>query len=144
VIGADPIKLGIVKSLNKPEANITGISLLSNGLLAKQAAILHETIAKNAPIGFLVRPSNPNASGDTRDLAAAAESLGHKLVVAEVNAEAELAPAVGDLSRRPLYKQPEAIGGCDDRPPATGDLQFSGVCHGRRTTLLRSQSKRSL
>jgi ABC-type uncharacterized transport system substrate-binding protein len=100
VIGADPIKLGIVKSLNKPEANITGISLLSNGLLEKQAAILHETIAKGAPIGFLVRPSNPNASGDTRDLVAATEALGHKLIIAEVNAEAELAPAVGDLVQK--------------------------------------------
>jgi putative ABC transport system substrate-binding protein len=100
VIGADPIKLGIVKSLNKPEANITGISLLSNGLLAKQAAILHETIAKDAPIGFLVRPSNPNASGDTRDLMAAAEALGHKLIVAEVNVEAEFTSAVGDLVQK--------------------------------------------
>jgi putative ABC transport system substrate-binding protein len=100
VIGADPIKLGIVKSLNKPEANITGISLLSNGLLAKQAAILHEAIANGAPIGFLVRPSNPNAHGDTRELVAATETLGHKLIVAEVNAVAELTPAVGDLVQK--------------------------------------------
>jgi putative ABC transport system substrate-binding protein len=100
VIGADPIKLGIVKSLNKPDANITGISLLSNGLLAKQAAILHEAIAKVAPIGFLVRPSNPNARDDTRDLVAATEALGHKLIVAEVNAAAELTSAVGDLAQK--------------------------------------------
>lgn len=100
VIGADPIKLGIVKSLNKPEANITGISLLSNGLLAKQAAILHEAIAKDAPIGFLVRPSNPNARDDTRDLVAASEALGHKLIVAEVSAAAELTPAVGNLAQK--------------------------------------------
>jgi putative ABC transport system substrate-binding protein len=100
VIGADPIKLGIVKSLNKPEANITGISLMSNDLLAKQAAILHETIAKDAPVGFLVRPSNPNAIADTRDLVAATGALGHKLLVAEVNSGAELAPAVADLAQK--------------------------------------------
>ena len=100
VIGGDPIKLGLVKSLNNPGANITGVSLMSNRLLAKQAGILHETIAKDAPIGFLVRPSNPNAGEDTRDLVAAAEALGHKLIVAEVNAEAELVPAVGDLAQK--------------------------------------------
>ena len=100
VIGADPIKLGIVKSLNKPEANITGISLMSNDLLAKQAAILHETIAKDAPVGFLLRPSNPNAIADTRDLVAATGALGHKLLVAEVNSGAELAPAVADLAQK--------------------------------------------
>ena len=100
VIGADPIKLGLVRSLNKPEANITGISLLSNGLLAKQAAILHETIAHGAPVGFLVRPTNPNASGDTRDLTAALEALGHKIVVAEANTDAAIAPAVMDLVQK--------------------------------------------
>jgi putative tryptophan/tyrosine transport system substrate-binding protein len=100
VIGADPIKLGIVKSLNKPEANVTGISLLSNGLLGKQAAILHETIARDAPIGFLVRPSNPNSSGDTRDLADAAKALGHELIVAKVDTSADLAPAVADLAHK--------------------------------------------
>jgi putative tryptophan/tyrosine transport system substrate-binding protein len=100
VMGADPIKLGIVNSLNKPGANITGISLLSNGLLAKQAAILHETIAKDAPIGFLVRPANPNASGDTRELAGALEGLGHKLIVAEANTRAEIAPAVMNLVQK--------------------------------------------
>jgi len=100
VIGADPIKLGIVKSLNKTGANITGVSLLSNGLLAKQAAILHETIANGAPVGFLVRPANPNAKGDTHDIAAALETLGHKLIVAEANTQAEIAPAVMDLVQK--------------------------------------------
>ena len=100
VMGADPIKLGIVTSLNKPGANITGVSLLSNGLLGKQAAILHETIARGAPIGFLVRPANPNASGDTRELTAAVEPLGHKLIVAEANTQAEIAPAVKAIAER--------------------------------------------
>jgi putative ABC transport system substrate-binding protein len=100
VIGADPIKLGIVKSLNQPGANITGVSLLSNGLLAKQAAILHETIAKGEPVGFLVRPANPNASGDIRDLSAPLAKLGHKMIIAEANTQAEIAPAVGNLVQK--------------------------------------------
>jgi putative ABC transport system substrate-binding protein len=97
VMGADPIRLGLVKGLNKPETNITGVSMLSNGLLSKQVALLHETIAKGAPVGFLVRPANPNAENDIRDLTAASETLGHKLVVARANSLAEIAPAVAEL-----------------------------------------------
>jgi len=97
VMGADPVKLGLVKSLNKPGGNLTGVSLLSNGLLAKQIAILHEAIAKGATIGFLVRPTNPNADNDTRDAMTASETLGHKLLVAKADTQTEIAPAIADL-----------------------------------------------
>jgi putative ABC transport system substrate-binding protein len=97
VMGADPVKLGLVKSLNKPGGNLTGVSLLSNGLLAKQIAILHEAIAKGATIGFLVRPTNPNADNDTRDATTASETLGHKLLVAKADTQTEIAPAIADL-----------------------------------------------
>jgi len=97
VMGGDPVKLGLVKSLNNPGGNLTGVSLLSNGLLAKQIAILHEAIAQNTTIGFLVRPANPNAESDTKDVVSAAEALGHKLVVAKANTEAEIAPAIAAL-----------------------------------------------
>jgi putative ABC transport system substrate-binding protein len=100
VMGADPVKLGIVKSLNMPGGNITGVSILSNGLLEKQIAILHETIAKGATIGFLVKPTNPNAGGDTIAVMVAAEALGHKLLVAKARTQAEIAPAVADVVRR--------------------------------------------
>ncbi len=96
-MGADPVKLGLVKSLNKPGGNLTGVSLLSNGLLAKQIAILHEAIAKGATIGFLVRPTNPNADNDTRDAMTASETLGHKLLVAKADTQTEIAPAIADL-----------------------------------------------
>jgi putative ABC transport system substrate-binding protein len=69
-------------------------------LLAKQIAILHEAIAKGATIGFLVRPVNPNADNDTRDAMAASEMLGHKLLVAKADTQAEIAPAIADLVQR--------------------------------------------
>lgn len=100
VMGADPIRLGIVKGINKPGANITGISMLANGLLAKQVALLHETVAKGAPIGFLVRGANPNADNDIRSLTAASETLGHKLLVVKTNSQSEIAPAVAELAQK--------------------------------------------
>src|SRR5664279_3030045 len=61
-IGGDPTKAGLVESLNRPGGNITGVSFLSNTLVAKQFGILHEVVPKTASIGFLVNPANPNAS----------------------------------------------------------------------------------
>jgi putative ABC transport system substrate-binding protein len=100
VMGADPIRLGLVKSLNKPEANLTGVSMLSNGLLEKQVAILHETVAKGVPLGFLVRPANPNADNDTRRLIGASEELGHQLMVGKADSLDQIAPAIADLAQR--------------------------------------------
>ncbi len=67
VIGADPVKVGIVASLNRPGGNVTGVSFLANSLLPKQFEVLHETVPKTASIGFLVNPINPNAESDTRE-----------------------------------------------------------------------------
>src|SRR5574341_163296 len=51
VIGADPIKVGFVASLNRPGGNVTGVSFLANSLLPKQFQVLHETVPKAASIG---------------------------------------------------------------------------------------------
>jgi putative ABC transport system substrate-binding protein len=53
VIGADPVKVGVVASLNRPGGNVTGVSFLANSLLGKQFEVLHETVPKAASIGFL-------------------------------------------------------------------------------------------
>ena len=56
VIGADPVKVGVVASLNRPGGNVTGVSFLANSLLGKQFEVLQETISKAASMGFLVNP----------------------------------------------------------------------------------------
>jgi ABC-type uncharacterized transport system substrate-binding protein len=104
-IGADPVKLGIVKSFNKPEGNVTGVSFLSNTILSKQVAILHEAIGSNASLGFLVNPANPNAENDIKSAAATAEALGHKTIVAMASAPAEVAGAIASL----VEKRAEAL-----------------------------------
>jgi putative ABC transport system substrate-binding protein len=93
VIGADPIKVGLVASLNRPGGNVTGVSFLANSLLPKQFEVLHETVPKSASIGFLVNPINPNAESDTRDVQAAADALGRKLCVVKARTDSDFETA---------------------------------------------------
>jgi putative tryptophan/tyrosine transport system substrate-binding protein len=74
--GADPVKLGLVASLNRPGGNITGISFLTADLGAKRLGLIHE-LAPNVSVGaVLINPNNPNAQSVARDARESARSLG--------------------------------------------------------------------
>jgi putative ABC transport system substrate-binding protein len=96
-IGGDPIKLGLVASLNRPGGNITGVSFLTNTLVAKQFEVLHETVPKTALIGFLVNPTNQNAELDTKNVLAAAESVGQEMAIVQARTDSELEAALATL-----------------------------------------------
>ena len=89
-MGGDPVKLGLVASLNRPGENLTGIAFLVNGLAAKQVELLHQLVPKAAVMGFLVNPKDPNAEGDINDAQAAAASFGQKLVIGKASTEDEI------------------------------------------------------
>jgi putative tryptophan/tyrosine transport system substrate-binding protein len=59
ITGGDPVKFGLVASLNRPGGNVTGVSFLSNALAGKQLELLREVVPKAALIGVLVNPTNP-------------------------------------------------------------------------------------
>ena len=81
--GNDPVRFGLVASLSRPSGNITGISFLVNMLAAKQLELLHEMVPKAVLVGLLVNSGNPNVDVDRRELEAAANVLGQKLIVLE-------------------------------------------------------------
>jgi putative tryptophan/tyrosine transport system substrate-binding protein len=58
--GGDPVKLGLVSRLNRPEANVTGITFVVEDLGAKEVGLLHELVPGAKSVGFLVNPENPN------------------------------------------------------------------------------------
>ena len=97
LIGANPVKFGLVSSLSHPGGNATGVNLLMNELVAKQIDVLHEAVPSAAVIGFLVNPINPNTVPDTKDAQVAAEALGRKLLVVNAGTEREIDAAFGIL-----------------------------------------------
>jgi len=96
-IGGDPIKIGLVKSVARPDGNATGINFFTNALGQKRLGLLNELVAKGAVIGFLANPSNPNTTRDTEEAQAAAEQLGHKLVTVKASTVAEIDTAFATL-----------------------------------------------
>ena len=76
IIGAYPVRLGLVASLNRPGGNVTGVTALLNSLVAKRLELMRELVPAATAIGLLVNPKNPNAKSDTRDVETAARALG--------------------------------------------------------------------
>jgi len=97
VVGTDPVKLGLVSSLNRPGGNLTGVSFLNRVIIAKQLEILHEAVPKPASSGFLVNPTSPFADSDIADVQRAADKLGEKLFVAKAATENDIELAFATL-----------------------------------------------
>jgi putative tryptophan/tyrosine transport system substrate-binding protein len=99
-IGGDPVKLGLVASLNRPGGNVTGVSFLVGTLGAKRLELLHELVPTAALIAFLVDPTNPNAKSETSDVQIAADALGRKLIVVRASTEGEVDAAFTNIAQQ--------------------------------------------
>src|SRR2546423_13082 len=100
-VTADPVKSGLVTSINRPGGNLTGVNFLLNMIPAKQFEVLHETVPKANVIGFLINPSGPEARATAiNDVQAAAQTLGHELFVAKASSERDIDAAFAELAQR--------------------------------------------
>jgi putative ABC transport system substrate-binding protein len=99
-VGGDPVKLGLVASLNRPGGNVTGVSFLANTLLAKQFEVVHESVPKSGPIGFLLNGANPNAENDANNVLTAAAGVGRQLLIVKAGDEAAISVAFDDLVQK--------------------------------------------
>jgi putative ABC transport system substrate-binding protein len=87
-IGSDPIELGLVASLNRPKGNLTGLTTLNVGLVAKRVELLHEVVPGTSSIALLINPTSPILTKTSiEDGQAAARSLGLKLHVLNASTE---------------------------------------------------------
>lgn len=94
----DPIRLGLVTSLNRPGRNITGVTQLSSELVSKRLGLLHDLIPAATKVGLLVNPTDPRAGTQTKDTEAAARALGLQIHVVGASTEAEIDTAFAHLS----------------------------------------------
>jgi putative ABC transport system substrate-binding protein len=99
-LGADPIGLGLVASLNRPGGNITGVYQFTSGLEAKRLGLLHEMVPKATPVAVLINSNFADAENQLRDVQEAAARLGVQLVIVRANTESDFDAAFSTLVRQ--------------------------------------------
>ena len=98
--GGDPIKLGLVASLNRPGGNVTGASFLFVSLAPKRLELLHQMRPTAAAIGYLLNPDYPGGQAEATDTEAAARALGLKLEIVEARGAGDLEAAFATFGQR--------------------------------------------
>jgi putative tryptophan/tyrosine transport system substrate-binding protein len=97
--GGDPVQLGLVKSLNRPGGNVTGVSLFSSTLTAKRLELLHELVPAARVIALLTNPANPNSEPETEAVRKAAPAMGLQIVVLKASNGAETEAAFAAMKQ---------------------------------------------
>jgi len=103
--GDDPVKLGLVASLNRPGGNATGVAVFVASLLPKRLELLHELLPHASTIGLLGNPKGPAAEAQLAEVTAAARTLGVKLNMVNASTAAEIERAFLALAQR----RPDAL-----------------------------------
>jgi putative tryptophan/tyrosine transport system substrate-binding protein len=101
IIGGDPVKLGLVATLNQPGGNVTGVTILSGALTAKRLELLRE-LHPQASVACLVNPSSPEAEAQLTDIREAARTTGKDLRLLNVSNDHDLDAAFAALVREQI------------------------------------------
>jgi ABC-type uncharacterized transport system substrate-binding protein len=96
-MGSDPVKFGLVASLNRPGGNVTGVSHFTAELEAKRLGLLHELVPQATAIAVLLNPTNANAENQSRELKEAARTLGLQLKILNASSERDFTAAFASL-----------------------------------------------
>ena len=95
--GGDPVELGLGASLNRPGGNATGVTVITAALWPKRLEMLREFMPTAAVIAVLVNPNNATAAIASRELQAAALTIGQSLVVLKAGNESDFDTAFATL-----------------------------------------------
>ena len=101
----DPVGLGLVESLPRPGANLTGINFLTGELTAKRLALLRELVPAAARLAVLVNPANADAQSTLRDMEPAARALGLQVQIFNASTSPEIDAAFAGMQRQ----RPDAL-----------------------------------
>jgi putative ABC transport system substrate-binding protein len=102
VFGGDPVKAGFVASLNRPEANLTGVSLLTFSLGPKRFELLRELVPSTKLIAVLVNPNQPDpeAQNDAAGVEAAARAVGQQILMLNASSERDIESAFATIVKQ--------------------------------------------
>jgi putative ABC transport system substrate-binding protein len=99
ISGGDPVKLGLVASLNRPGGNVTGVSPFISTLGAKRLELLRELVPSTAVIAVIFNPNSPEAETVSRDVQAAARTIGQQIRILTASSASEIDAAFATIAQ---------------------------------------------
>jgi ABC-type uncharacterized transport system substrate-binding protein len=99
VTGGDPVRDGLVASLNRPGGNTTGVSILTSASGTKRLELLRQLVPKAATIAVLVNSNLPQAASERSDVQAAAHAIGQELIVVEAGNDRDIDAAFATFAQ---------------------------------------------
>ena len=96
----DPVRDGLVASLNRPGGNVTGVVFFAGLLRAKRLELLHQLAPKAMTIAMLVNPNTPDAEEERTDVQDAVQAIGKQLIILDVNTDREIETAFASFVGR--------------------------------------------
>jgi putative ABC transport system substrate-binding protein len=96
----DPVKFGLVASLNRPGGNATGVHVLTIDLEGKRLELLSEMVPASAPVVALINPHGEHAEQQTKDVQAGGQSIGRQILILNATSERDINTAFRTLIER--------------------------------------------
>ncbi len=100
VTGTDPIQEGLVTSISRPTANVTGVVFFAGALVTKRLELLRQLVPKVATIAMLVNPNSLETETERKDVQAAAQAVGQQLLFLDVGSDHDIETAFATLVQR--------------------------------------------
>ena len=98
--GGDPVRDGLVASLNRPGGNVTGVNFFAGVLGAKRLELLRQLVPKATTIAVLVNPNTTETQAERSDVQAAAQAIGQQLIILDVSSERDIETAFATFVQR--------------------------------------------
>jgi len=98
--GGDPVREGLVASLNRPGGNATGVVFFSSVLGAKRMELLRQLVPKETTFGVLVNPNIPETQAERTDVQAAAQAIEQQVVILDVRSDRDIETAFATFVQR--------------------------------------------
>ena len=93
----DPVKFGLVTSLNRPGGNATGLNLLTSELTTKRLELIRDLVPTASAVAVLVNPRSPESEPQTRDIERVAGAVGQQIRILNASSDRDIDAAFATL-----------------------------------------------